>query len=140
MEEIQRYFFENRFGYGDDYCLDSRDVIAALNSVGCFSVLAHPMSYGLEKNDIEILIKELANIGISGVEIYQPDCTFADMMYLKGITERFGLLYSVGSDFHRLINSDGRLIGRGINDNLCVRETTLSNKLLEKRLYYKGGR
>ena len=43
----------------------------------------------------------------------------------------------MGSDFHRKINSDGRIIGKGINENLCITETTLTDQILMKKKYYK---
>ena len=50
----------------------------------------------------------------------------------------YNLLYSVGSDFHRLVNSDGRKIGKGINNNLCITTTSVTEELFHKKLVLKG--
>ena len=137
IEQLRNYFKTNRFSYGKDYELESSRVIDAIKSAGGIAVLAHPMAYRLPRNDVLKIIKKLANIGIDGVEIYQSDCTFEDSEYLLNISNKYKLLYSVGSDFHRETNSDGRIIGNGINRNLCVEETSLSNKILEKKLFFE---
>lgn len=140
INHFKKYFKSNRFSYGEDYDLDVKRVVEAIKNSNGYVVFAHPMAYKLDKNMIAEIIKSLTNIGIDGIEIYQSDCKLEDSMFLKQLTLDYKLLYSVGSDFHRIINSDGRMIGKGINDNLCIEETSLTNKILEKKLYFKGSR
>jgi len=135
---LKKHFKENRFSYGNDYELNVIDVINAIKMSGGYAILAHPMAYGFQKNEITEIILKLIDIGIDGIEIFQSDCSIEDSMYLKSIVDKYNLLYSVGSDFHRIINSDGRMIGCGINNNLCIEETSLTNKILEKKKYFKG--
>ena len=134
----KKYFKYNKFSYGKDYELDCRKVISTIKKADGYVVLAHPMSYKLNKEKISSIISKLVNYGIDGIEIYQSDCSIEDSLYLKQLAKDHCLLTSVGSDFHRSINSDGRIIGRGINNNLCINETSLTNKILEKKKYYKG--
>lgn len=132
------FFRKNRFSYGSDYDLEAKVVIEAIKAAGGYSIFAHPMDYKLERLIVDLIIAKLISLGIDGIEVYQSDCSIEDSNYLMNIVQQNKLLYSVGSDFHRMINTDGRMIGRGINDNLCITETSLTDKLLKKKLYFKG--
>lgn len=138
IENLRRHFKQNRFSYGIDYELDFSRVIDTIKSSGGIAVLAHPMAYNLCREDVLKVIKKVVNIGIDGIEIFQSDCPKPDTKNLANIAIKYNLLCSVGSDFHKEINSDGRKIGKGIDDNLCIEETSLSNKILEKKMYFKG--
>lgn len=141
FEQIDYYkhFFKiNRFSYGNDYEIDAKRVIDSIHSANGFAILAHPMDYKLSREDITNIILKLVEYGIDGIEVYQSDCNFEDSVYLNNLADKCNLLKSVGSDFHRDFNSDGRIIGKGINNNLCIEETTLTNKLLSLKKYYTG--
>lgn len=135
--DYYKHFFKiNRFSYGTDYEIDVNRVIDSIHSANGFAVLAHPMAYKLDREDITNIILKLVDYGIDGIEVYQSDCNFEDSVYLNNLADKCNLLKSVGSDFHRDFNSDGRVIGKGINNNLCIEETTLTNKLLSLKKYY----
>lgn len=142
IEELKMYYKINRFSYGSDYDLDVKRVIEAIHLAGGYVILAHPMAYKFsnDKDKILKIIKKLINMGIDGIEIYQSDCLSVDTIWLDKIVTDNNLLYSVGSDFHRTNNSDGRQIGLGIDGNLCIVETSLTNEIINKRLYFKGGK
>lgn len=124
------YFKNNRFSYGPDYDLEVQRVIDAIHSADGFVVVAHPMAYKLTRDEVTNIISKLSDLGIDGIEVYQSDCSVGDSLYLMQLADKFNLLQSVGSDFHRDFNSDGRMIGKGIDNNLCIEETSLTNKLL----------
>lgn len=138
IENLKKHFQKNRFSYGNDYELNVFDVINAIKLSGGYAILAHPMAYKLSRDEIFKIIIKLIDIGIDGIEIFQSDCSIEDSIFLKNIVNKYNLLYSVGSDFHRTINSDGRMIGLGIDNNLCIEETSLTNKMLEKKKYFNG--
>lgn len=140
IDYYKQFFKVNRFSYGDDYEIDVKRVIDSIHSANGFAVLAHPMDYKLNREDITNIILKLVDYGIDGIEVYQSDCNFEDSVYLNNLVDKYNLLKSVGSDFHRDFNSDGRIIGKGINNNLCIEETTLTNKLLSLKKYYRGGK
>lgn len=137
IEYYKNYFKNNRFSYGSEYDLDVTRVIDAIKSANGYVVLAHPMAYKLTRKEITDVIKKLVDLGIDGIEVYQSDCCINDSLYLNDLANKYHLLESVGSDFHRKINSDGRIIGKGINENLCITETTLTDQILTKKKYYK---
>ncbi len=132
----KQYFKTNRFSYGTDYDLPVSRVIDGIHAAGGLVVFAHPMAYKLSREQVEPIIKNLVSLGIDGIEVYQSDCSYADSEFLQKQAAKYNVLTSVGSDFHRLINSDGRLIGHGIDDNLCIQETSLTNKILSKKMYF----
>lgn len=138
IKRVEGYFKQNRFTYGSDYEINIRQAIDGIKLCGGFAVLAHPMAYDLSNEEVAMIIQKLTDFGLDGIEAYQSDCKIVDTMFLKDLACKYNLLWSVGSDFHRIIDSDGRMIGRGINNNLCVTETTLSRKILEKKLYFIG--
>ena len=110
--------------------MEVQRVIDAIHSADGFVVLAHPMAYKLTRDEVTNIISKLSDLGIDGIEVYQSDCSVGDSLYLMQLADKFNLLQSVGSDFHRDFNSDGRMIGKGIDNNLCIEETSLTNKLL----------
>ena len=134
---ITNYFKNHKLSYGIDYPLNVEKVIDVINKSGGISVLAHPMAYNLSYDKIKTIIKKLVELGLRGIETFQSDCNQNDSIKLLQETERYKLLYSVGSDFHREINSDNREIGKGINENLCISSTSVSDYLLEKNLILK---
>lgn len=139
LDEIRNYYKINRFSYGIDYELDVRRVIDAIHLAGGYAVFAHPMAYrfSTDRDMVKRIIDKLSVMGIDGIEIYQSDCTQKDTLWLKDITNSNNLLYSVGSDFHRTINSDGRQIGLGINNNLCITQTSLTNEIIKSKKYFR---
>ena len=139
IDEVRNYYKINRFSYGRDYDLDVRRVIDAVHLSGGYVVLAHPMAYRFsnDKDKVLRIINQLIQMGIDGVEIYQSDCLRADTLWLDKNIHESHLLYSVGSDFHGIKNSDGRQIGLGINSNLCIRETSLTNDIIKTKKYFK---
>ncbi len=138
IEELKRYCKIKRFNYGNAYNLDVQKVIDAIHSAGGYAIFAHPMAYSFSNDYDEVnkVISKLISMGIDGIEIYQSDCSQKDTNWLKKIVEVNNLLYSVGSDFHKIESSDGRQIGLGIDHSLCVTETSLSNEIKRTRKYF----
>lgn len=136
LENYLTFFKKNKMRYGIDYPIEISTAIAAINAAGGISVLAHPMAYNLSYEKVQVIIKQLIDMGLQGIEVYQSDCSSYDSIRLLEEVNKYNLLYSVGSDFHRIINSDGREIGKGINNNLCVSSTSLTDYLIEKKLVF----
>ncbi len=139
IEELRKFYKTNRFSYGPDYNLEVKRVIETIHAAGGFVIFAHPMAYKFsnDKNMVFEIINRLIHLGIDGIEVYQSDCLSEDTIWLSKIADKNNLLYSVGSDFHRIINSDGRQIGLGINNNLCITETSLTNEIIKSKKYFK---
>lgn len=139
LEELKQYYKINKFSYGSDYELDAQRVIDVIHSAGGYVIFAHPMAYkfSTDKLFVERVLNKLIKMGIDGVEIYQSDCNTSDSIWLGQVVDKNNLLFSVGSDFHRIENSDGRQIGLGIDNNLCINRTTLTDEIIKEKKYFK---
>ena len=74
-----------------------KDAIDAVNSDGGLSILAHPQEY-----DNWDEIEKYAGYGLRGVEINHSRMRDGDFERAKEFANKFDLLMSGGSDFHRL--------------------------------------
>lgn len=138
IECVRKYYKENRFSYGDDYELNVKEVIKNIHKAGGLVVLAHPTDYKYSYETMKELIIYLKQLGIDGVEVYQSDCPLHLTFDLIELTKKYELLNSVGSDFHRLMNNDGRQIGIGINNNLCIENISIIEELEKRKCLIKG--
>ncbi len=94
--------------------------IQQLLSAGGLPVLAHPIRLGI-RDPIreEMLIGELQQAGLGGIEVYHSDQRPADREHYAKIAKKYGLAITGGSDFH----GDAKpqiALGRGINGNLKI--------------------
>jgi predicted metal-dependent phosphoesterase TrpH len=137
VEYLKDYYKKNRFSYGKNYEVDAQTIIDTIHSSGGYAIFAHPMAYNYDKEEVLKIINKLTLLGIDGLEVYQSDCLEEDSKWLIDLSNSRSLLTSVGSDFHRNYRSDGREIALGIEENLKIEETTLTNKILERKQFFK---
>jgi predicted metal-dependent phosphoesterase TrpH len=74
--------------------------LAEIKRLGGLSVLAHPVSITRDLNLLQKIIKELAEIGLDGLEVYNNMSNKQETEQLQGIANRLGLAITGGSDFH----------------------------------------
>lgn len=103
--------------------ISPHDAVDFLLQFGAVPVLAHPLQYKMTDAALRELISSLCGLGLAGIEVYYPTHKPADTAYLSRMADRFGLLYSGGSDFHgsRKKNLD---LGTGYG-HLFIPETIL---------------
>lgn len=89
----QAYFAKERLG--------PRQAIELVRECGGVPVLAHPYQLATE-NDAQLqrVIKDLADLGLAGLEVMHSDHTAALVEKYSRLADRFGLLKTGGSDFH----------------------------------------
>lgn len=76
------------------------DAVKIIKAAGGCAVLAHPLLYGLKNDELNVLIKELLNYGLDGIEaIYSTNST-EDEIYVKSLAKKYNLKISGGSDYH----------------------------------------
>ncbi|WP_026511044.1 MULTISPECIES: PHP domain-containing protein [unclassified Butyrivibrio] len=63
-------------------------------------VLAHPVLYGLGKDEMDKLVHELKDVGLVGIEALYGTYTAQDERDIKALAKKYDLLISGGSDFH----------------------------------------
>jgi 3',5'-nucleoside bisphosphate phosphatase len=110
--------------------IDAPTTIAAARSSGALAVLAHPLSLGVEPAELERVISELADAGLTGIECWYGRYSPEDREGLVSIAARYGLVATGGSDFHGSYKPD-LSVGTGTGD-LEVPETAL-RQLTERR-------
>lgn len=104
--------------------IDAPTTIAAAGGSGALTVLAHPLSLGLEPAELERQIAELAHAGLAGVECWYGRYSPEERTGLVEIAARYDLVATGGSDFHGTYKPDLSL-GTGTGD-LDVPETALA--------------
>ncbi|MBH5951118.1 phosphatase, partial [Neisseria meningitidis] len=78
---------------------------------GGMAVIAHPMRYDLSATAKRNLFEEFKNLGGAGIEVHSGNCCKNDRLNYALLAERFGMLASAGSDFHRLNDFSGGILG-----------------------------
>jgi predicted metal-dependent phosphoesterase TrpH len=65
-------------------------------------VLAHPGSLKLDDDGLSVVVEEMTAAGMRGLEVYRPDHDAERRAAYLALCDRFGLVPSGGSDFHRV--------------------------------------
>ena len=87
------------------------DCVAAINGAGGLALVAHPMRYGFSATAKRRLFEEFKALGGAGIEVHSGSCSKNDSLNYALLAERYGLLASAGSDFHRLGDFSGGILG-----------------------------
>ena len=123
-DAFDRFLAADRPAYVPKARLDPADVAGLAHDSGGVAVLAHPMSTGLERSELEGFVARMADAGLDGIEAvygsYGPD----ERGWLRRLAARHGLLATGGSDFHGTFKPDLKVgTGRGdlnVPDDLLV--------------------
>ncbi len=92
---------------------DVMDMIGTLTSLGAVPVLAHPF-LNLSYEELEVFLPEAKAAGLAGMECLYSTYSEEETELSFALADRFGLLYSGGSDFHGDRKPDILLgVGRG---------------------------
>jgi 3',5'-nucleoside bisphosphate phosphatase len=114
QEAFDRYLAKGQAGYVEKTRLFPEQAIAAARQAGAVSVLAHPLSLGLEPAELDGLVGDLASQGLSGVEAIYGRYTPEDRDGLAELARRHGLVVTGGSDHHGTYKPDLQVgVGRG---------------------------
>lgn len=85
--------------------------ITSINQAGGLAFLAHPGYTDPSFDSIPLLLKELKDIGLAGVEVYYPGHSVNMINTLKKINIDLNLLSSGGSDFHGKLKPRHFMVG-----------------------------
>jgi 3',5'-nucleoside bisphosphate phosphatase len=108
------------------------EAIGMIRAAGGLAVLAHPVQLRTE-NDAQLhrVIKDLADMGLVGIEVIHSDHGAEDLEKFMRIADRYGLLKTGGSDFHgvnkkeiQLGVANGQRIPRALMDQLVASLST----------------
>lgn len=95
--------------------VDAPTTIAAARGSGAVTVLAHPLSLGLQPAELKGQVAELAEQGLTGIECYYGRYGQAERQGLLDLARRSGLVATGGSDYHGSFKPDLH-VGVGCGD------------------------
>ena len=79
---------------------DARTCVEAIKSAGGKVSLAHPYQMGLPDDELEALVKQLADWGLDAIECFYPQYTPEQEKFYLYLSEKYSLYRTGGSDFH----------------------------------------
>ena len=128
-QAFDKYLGQGGAAYFDRDRPDPRRGLELIRQAGGLPVLAHPVQLRTENDaQLERVVKDLADLGLAGIEIIHSDHDDAMVEKYTRLADRFGLLKTGGSDFHGTNKKDiqlglarGRRIPRAFLDDLCER-------------------
>lgn len=82
-------------------------------------VLAHPLLYALSKKQLNLLLTELKEAGLMGIEAVYVMNKGSDEAFVRSLAKKYDLLITGGSDFHGS-NKPGITLGTGLKENLSI--------------------
>lgn len=115
-EVFDKLLSKNGLAYVERENTPPHIAVEILKDNGAFISLAHPMLYSKNYQEIEILVKELKNIGLDAIELFHTSANKKDIEKLKIIAKRYNLLITGGSDFHGANKKNIDLACRTISD------------------------
>ena len=129
-EAFDRYLARGKPGYAERFRLNPEDSIREIHAAGGLAVLAHPFTLELKGDAMDAFMRELAGLGLDGVEVYYSEHSPKLVRTYRDLALKYDLLLTGGSDFHGEINPAIRLgVGFG---NLKVHDDLLE-KMVERR-------
>ena len=118
---IDAYNKTKRTGKGIPYeeCFD-----LILRSGG-IPVLAHPKSLELSEKEFLLLLREMIDLGLMGIEVYHSSHTIDEINYYLEIANKYNLLISGGSDYHGPVVKPDIELGSGKNNNIKIKKLSV---------------
>ncbi|MBU0479508.1 MAG: PHP domain-containing protein [Proteobacteria bacterium] len=83
----------------------AEDSIRVITDAGGVAVLAHPTTIDKSISTISEIVRNLTKAGLAGLEAIYPGHSSQTCKELIEIADKFGLLYTGGSDFHGAIKA-----------------------------------
>ncbi len=113
-DAFDRFIGDGELFYVPKIYFSPEDAIKCILNAGGIPILAHPLRYGMAGAELETMVKLFVSYDLKGIEVYYSANTGFDEIYMKELADRYGLLYSGGSDFHGDKKPDIKLgTGRG---------------------------
>ena len=132
-EAFSKYLIEahnktRSFSKGISY----EECIDLITKSGGIPILAHPKSLELTEKELLILLKNMINCGLKGIEVFHSSHTPLEIKKYMEIAQKYDLLVSVGSDYHGSTVKPEIELGTGINNNLNIKKLSLLDELHRK--------
>ena len=103
--------------YEKTEALKYEDAIKLINDCHGIAVLAHPGTLKLTDDDLEKLIINMKDMGLRGIEVLNKSKITKQQIIYELLAQKYDLLTSCGSDFHRYENN----VNIGVNNNKSLK-------------------
>jgi len=125
FEAFYKYIGNHAPAYERKVHLSPQSAFKIISDAGGLSFIAHP------GNMPEILIKELIDAGVDGIEVIHPSHSPEQVRFYRGIVNEYFLLESGGSDFHGGKREDDDNLGKYYTSAKVVEtmKTRLANSI-----------
>ena len=100
-EAFDKYLGAGKIGDVKMFWPPLSDVVQAITRAGGVAILAHPLKYRLTGMKLRALINDFKAAGGGAIEVLNGRQPETDLKRLSQLAEGYGLMCSVGSDFHR---------------------------------------
>lgn len=97
---FDRYLGDGRPGYVQHVWASLGDAVSWIKAAGGLAVIAHPGRYKLDEPQREKLLRAFSDLGGVGIEVVTGSHSADQFSYWARRAREFGLLSSMGSDFH----------------------------------------
>lgn len=99
-EVFKDYLTEGKPGYAPHRWAKLSDALGWIQAAGGVAVIAHPGRYKYSEMAFHALLDEFKQLGGAGIEVVTGSHTVEEYSEYAQVARRFGLLASMGSDFH----------------------------------------
>lgn len=111
QQAFTRYIGEGKPGYVRHQWAELEEAVSTVKAAGGLTVIAHPMRYQLSATAKRRLCETFVALGGNGIEVHSGRSDANDRANYTLLANRFGLLASCGSDFHRPHDYSGGTLG-----------------------------
>ena len=108
---FKKFLVKGKPGYVHHEWASLEEAVNWIRAAGGQAVIAHPGRYNFGKEKIRLLFSEFRDAGGEGIEVITASHTPDQVPVFADLAVEFGLLASVGSDFHAP-GEGGRELGR----------------------------
>ena len=112
QEAFSRLLGSGKPAFAPKRLFDPVACIQLIRAAGGVAVLAHPVALKFSRRDLRIVVGELAEQGLDGIEVYYSESMPDAEKISLALAREFNLLSTGGSDFHGE-TTPGVSVGRG---------------------------
>ncbi len=113
-EAFERWLGDGRPGYVERTRLEPADALRLVRDSGGVASVAHPLSMKLPGAELERTMRELAELGLAGMECIYGRYSPGERQGLADLARRLDLVVTGGSDHHGTYKPDLRVgVGQG---------------------------